>query len=186
MRLPYHPSHRSSSSVSSHQRPPEMEFWHHEHFFKTRSSWINCALRYDEAVYWISIGHYEGEAVGSWLYWLSRGHSCLYILQKVEIWTGVTDAWLTHSLTSLKDRATQLLLKYKSGALVTQYCSQDSTIAVGNGLLLGRPQSTRYSGSFPLRGYPNKGWNRRFWNKNTCFLAKIFLSQIGGYPHPPP
>ena len=30
---------------------------------------------------------------------------------------------LTHSLTTLKDRATQLLIKYKSGALVTQYSS---------------------------------------------------------------
>ena len=32
----------------------------------------------------------------------------------------LTDS-LTHSLTTLKDRATQLLIKYKSGALVTQY-----------------------------------------------------------------
>ena len=55
------------------------------------------------------------------VYWVSRGHSCLYILHKVEIWTDVTDASLTHSLTTLKDRATQLLIKYKSGALVTQY-----------------------------------------------------------------
>ena len=39
----------------------------------------------------------------------------------MEIWTGVTDAWLTHSLTTLKDSATQLLIKYKSGALVTQF-----------------------------------------------------------------
>ena len=31
----------------------------------------------------------------------------------------LTDS-LTHSLTTLKDRATQLLIKYKSGALVTQ------------------------------------------------------------------
>ena len=38
----------------------------------------------------------------------------------MEIWTGVTDASLTHSLTTLKDRATQLLTKYKSEALVTQ------------------------------------------------------------------
>ena len=30
-------------------------------------------------------------------------------------------ACLTDSLTTLKDRATQLLIKYKSGALVTQY-----------------------------------------------------------------
>ena len=36
------------------------------------------------------------------------------------IWTGVTDAWLTDSLTTLKDSANQLLIKYKSGALVTQ------------------------------------------------------------------
>ena len=46
---------------------------------------------------------------------------CLYILHLVEIWTGVTHAWLTDWLTTLKDRATQLLIKYKSGALVTQY-----------------------------------------------------------------
>ena len=45
-------------------------------------------------------------------------YKCLYILHKVEIWTGVKDA--THSLTTLKDRATQLLIKYKSGALATQ------------------------------------------------------------------
>ena len=30
---------------------------------KTRSSWLNCALRDDEAVYWVSIGHYEAVAV---------------------------------------------------------------------------------------------------------------------------
>ena len=42
----------------------------------------------------------------------------LYIA-KVDIWTGLTDALRTDGLT-LKDRATQLLIKYKSGALVTQ------------------------------------------------------------------
>ena len=62
---------------------------------ETRSSWLNCALRDDEAVYWVSIGHYRAVAVGNWWYWVSSVHSCLYILQKVEIWTGVTDAWLT-------------------------------------------------------------------------------------------
>ena len=31
---------------------------------RTRSSWLNCALRDDEAVYWVSIGHYEAVAVG--------------------------------------------------------------------------------------------------------------------------
>ena len=44
----------------------------------------------------------------------------LYILHKVEIWKGVTHAWRMDSLTTLKDGATQLLIKYKSGALVTQ------------------------------------------------------------------
>ena len=47
-------------------------------------------------------------------------HAFIYC-KKVEIWTGVTDASLTDSLTTLKDRATQLLIKYKSGALVTQF-----------------------------------------------------------------
>ena len=32
---------------------------------KTRSSWLNCALRDDEAVYWVSIGHYEAVAAGN-------------------------------------------------------------------------------------------------------------------------
>ena len=32
---------------------------------ETRSSWLNCALRDDEAVYWISIGHCEAVAVGN-------------------------------------------------------------------------------------------------------------------------
>ena len=32
---------------------------------KTRSSWLNCALRDDEAVYWGSIGHYEAVAVSN-------------------------------------------------------------------------------------------------------------------------
>ena len=42
----------------------------------------------------------------------------LYILNKVEIWTGVTDVLGTDNF---KDSATQLLIKYKSGALVTQF-----------------------------------------------------------------
>ena len=29
----------------------------------TRSSWLNCALRDDEALYWVSIGHYKAVAV---------------------------------------------------------------------------------------------------------------------------
>ena len=31
----------------------------------TRSSWLNCALRDDEAVCWVGIGHYEAVAVGN-------------------------------------------------------------------------------------------------------------------------
>ena len=85
-----------------------------------RSSWLNCAtLRDYEAEYWVSIGHFEAVAVGNWWYWVSRGHLCLYILHKVEISTDVTDASRTDSQT-LKDSATQLLIKYKSGALITQ------------------------------------------------------------------
>ena len=32
---------------------------------ETRSSWFNCALRDDEALCWVSIGHYEALAVGN-------------------------------------------------------------------------------------------------------------------------
>ena len=83
---------------------PSRQSWNchqqtNEKWFNYRSSCINCALQNDEDVYWVSIGHYEAVAVGYWWYWVSVGHLCLYILHKVEIWTGVTDALLTHSLT---------------------------------------------------------------------------------------
>ena len=83
---------------------PSRQSWNchqqtNEKWFNYRSSWINCALQNDEDVYWVSIGHYEAVAVGDWWYWVSRGHLCLYILNNVKIWTGVTDALLTHSLT---------------------------------------------------------------------------------------
>ena len=101
-------------------------FWYFTLFwgkFGTRSSWLNCALRDDETVNWVSIGHYEAVAIGNWWHWVSRGHLCLYISYKVEIWSDVTDAlltdWLTvTNVTTLKDSATQL--RYKSGALLTQ------------------------------------------------------------------
>ena len=66
--------------------------------------------------------------LASWVS-LSRGHLCLHILNKVDISTGVTNDLLTHWQT-LKNRATQLLIKYKSGALVTQYvhCSFQSVL----------------------------------------------------------
>ena len=34
-------------------------------YTKTRSSWLNCALRDDEAVHWVSIGDYEAVAVSN-------------------------------------------------------------------------------------------------------------------------
>ena len=89
----------------------------------TRSSWLNCALRDDEAVYWVSIGHYESVAVDNWFYWASRGHLCLLYIERsgdLVCCHGFLTHWLTHWQT-LKDRATQLLIKYKSGALVTQW-----------------------------------------------------------------
>ena len=33
--------------------------------YQTRSSWFNCALRDDEALYWVIIGHYEAVEVGN-------------------------------------------------------------------------------------------------------------------------
>ena len=90
----------------------------------TRSSWLNGALRDDEAVYWVSTGNYEALAIGNWLYWVSRGiYAFIYCTkwrpgQVLPMPYWLTD-WLTDSQT-LKDRATQFLIKYKSGALVTQ------------------------------------------------------------------
>ena len=90
--------------------------WQFKFFAKTRSSWLNCALRDDEAVHWVSIGHYEVVAVGDW--WIinddrvSRGQLCLYISHKVEIWSGVTDALRTHWLTD-RLRKIELLSSFK-------------------------------------------------------------------------
>ena len=56
---------------------------------KTGSSWFNCALRGDEAVYWVSKGQQWlvlGGTVSVWggnlCCWVSGGHWCLYILKK--------------------------------------------------------------------------------------------------------
>ena len=54
--------------------------------WKTRSSWLNCALRDDEAVYWVSIGLYEAVAVDN------------YRTRVRSLFTLVTN-WLTHWLT---------------------------------------------------------------------------------------
>ena len=40
------------------QLPPDLHHLHSslEQSLKARSSWLNCALRGDEAVYWVSVG----------------------------------------------------------------------------------------------------------------------------------
>ena len=52
--------------------------------------------------YWISIwryslvlGQYKLELLGFRWYRVSKGLECLYILEKVEIWSGDTDVWHT-------------------------------------------------------------------------------------------
>ena len=42
----------------------KLRFFADKNISVTRSSCLNCALRDDEAVYWVSIGHYEAVAVG--------------------------------------------------------------------------------------------------------------------------
>ena len=92
---------------------------------QTSSSWLNCALRGDEAVYWAIIGQQwlvlaDTESIWggtSWqLMWLGV-YAFLY-WNKVDIWTGKTVPQRTDWQT-LKDMATQLL-RSRSGALITQ------------------------------------------------------------------
>ena len=74
---------------------------------------------------------------------------------------------LSLSLTTLKDRATQLLIKYKSGALVTQ-------IMFGHQSPVPRNNTASYQ--FPLRKLYNlrslSWWNLFFWasflNMDVC------------------
>ena len=49
--------------------------------------------------YWLVLGQYKLVLLGIGWYMVSKGLVCLYILEKVEIWSGDTDAWHTHSLT---------------------------------------------------------------------------------------
>ena len=46
--------------------------------------------------YWLVLGQYKLELLGFRWYRVSKGLVCLYILEKVEIWSGVTDAWHTY------------------------------------------------------------------------------------------
>ena len=53
----------------------------------TRSSWFNCALRVDETVYWVSIGHYKAVAVDD-----TGSVEGIYAIIHCVKWTGATDA----------------------------------------------------------------------------------------------
>ena len=66
----------------------------------------------------------------------------LYIAQSGDLDRCYHNAFQTRSLPTLKDRATQLLIKYKSGALVTQF--------IFTALLL------RENHNFPSSGFQNK------------------------------
>ena len=46
--------------------------------------------------YWLVLGQYKLVLLGIRWYMVSKGLVCLYILEKVEIWSGDTDAWQTH------------------------------------------------------------------------------------------
>ena len=59
--------------------------------------------------YWLVLGQYKLVLLDIRWYMVSKGLVCLYILEKVEIWSGVTDAWHTHSLTDRNTRLKALL-----------------------------------------------------------------------------
>ena len=46
------------------------------------------------------IGQYKLVMLGTTWYRVSKGLVCLYILEKVDIWSGVTDASHTHTQTT--------------------------------------------------------------------------------------
>ena len=52
----------------------------------TRSVWGGTGW------YMVVLGQYNSVLLRIKLYWVSKGLVCLYILEKVEIWSGVTDA----------------------------------------------------------------------------------------------
>ena len=54
--LTMHPAHSMKMNTKKMKRGDMKQ---------TRSSWLNCALRDDEAVYCVSLGHFEAVAVGN-------------------------------------------------------------------------------------------------------------------------
>ena len=68
-------------------------------------NWVSCRVpSFQKDCAWLK----KGLLYLYILYWVRKVLVCLYILEKVEIWSGDTDAWLTHWQTT-EDRATQLL-----------------------------------------------------------------------------
>ena len=57
----------------------------------TRSVWGGTGW------YMVVLGQYNSVLLRIKLYWVSKGVVCLYILEKVDIWSGDTDASHTHS-----------------------------------------------------------------------------------------
>ena len=79
--------------------------------------------------------------------------------------------WLTDSLTTLKDRATQLLIKYKSGAFVTQL---HSTYSTALSCLADVSDALRYSGDdFDDEGVQNVKEFCEEWGKIWPVLFPI-------------
>ena len=70
--------------------------------------------------YWLVLGQYKLVLLDIRWYMVSKGLVCLYILGKVEIWSGDTDAWHTHSQTEKK--ATQLVSSIKHKLSHATYC----------------------------------------------------------------
>ena len=63
----------------------------------TRLWIISCTWWYWVSIwrYWLVLGQYKLVLLAIRWYMVSKGLVCLYILEKVEIWSGVTDAWHT-------------------------------------------------------------------------------------------
>ena len=89
---------------------------------------------------------------------VSKGLVCLYILEKVEIWAGVTDASQTSEY-----RATQLLssIKHKLSHAISPSTTPHSDPALG-------------------ACHSRSGKGRRLsdvWPKYMCFIIRIVLSE---------
>ena len=54
--------------------------------------------------YWLVLGQYKLVLLAIRWYMVSKGLVCLYILEKVEIWSGVTDASHTHRQTDRQQK----------------------------------------------------------------------------------